>query len=222
MIFFPLFGGFCFSQWFALHRCQQELVKNIPTYLGEVNSIFNTYLKDEVVKVIDERYLQLSGREAIGKAVEVGGKVVSAQLKENVTTKDTLTASAISFLLRKVSDTEAVKEIAVSCIEEKLGETIMMDKDMTGELLNVKVGNILEDGILNTIIEKHIKNIFGGFKMNVILILLIGLAIPSAEIVLAHYLERKRKKTEMAMIQNNVTPTQSTDNKNQQNNKEII
>ena len=196
MVFFPLLGGFCFSQWFALHRCQQELVKNIPVYLGDANSAFNTYLKDEVVKVIDQRHLQLSGHEIIGKAATMAGSTVSAQLKEISATDTTLTAKASSILLSKAAETEVVKNMAVSYVEKKLGEAVMMDENMTNDVLNVKVENILEDGVLNTLLEKYIKNIFGGLKMNVVLILLIGLAIPAAEIILAHYLEKKRLKTE--------------------------
>lgn len=211
MAFFPLFGAFCFSQWFAFHRCQQELVKNIPTYLGDANSVFNTYLKDEVVKVIDERHLQLSGHEIIDKAAAKTGSTVSTQLKGNASTTDTtLTTKASSFLLSKAAETEVVKNMAVAYVEKKLEEAVMMDKNMTDEVLNVKIENILEDGVLNTVIEKYIKSIFVGLKMNVILIFFVGLAIPLAEIILAHYLERKRVKTEAESI----APVQSeTDNK---------
>ncbi|MFV0329028.1 MAG: hypothetical protein ACK5KL_04230 [Dysgonomonas sp.] len=221
MVFFPLLGGFCFSQWFALHRCQQELVKNIPTYLGDANSAFNTYLKDEVIKIIDARHLQLSGHEIIDKAATVAGSTVSTQLREISAANDTtLTAKASSYLLSKAAETEVVKNMAVSYVEKKLGETVMMDENMTNDVLNVKVENILEDGVLNTLLEKYIKNIFGGLKMNVVLILLIGLAIPAAEIILAHFLEKKRLKAEAAIISTPVTPpapsVQATEEDNQQ------
>lgn len=222
MIFFPLLGSFCFSQWFALHRCQQELVKNIPTYLGDANSAFNTYLKDEVIKIIDARHLQLSGHEIIDKAATMAGSTVSTQLKEISATDTTLTAKASSFLLSKAAETEVVKNMAVSYVEKKLGETVMMDGNMTNDVLNVKVENILEDGALNTLLEKYIKNIFGGLKMNVVLILLIGLAIPAAEIIMAHYLEKKRLKTEATAASlpttPSVQPTQPAGENNQETN----
>lgn len=201
MVFFPLFAGFCFTQWFALHRCQQELVNNIPTYLGDANSLFNTYLKDEVVKILDEKHLQLSGHEVIDKAATVAGSTVSSQIKETFSPTDTtLTAKASTFLLSKAAETEFIKNKAVEYVEEKLGSAVMMDKNTTTEVLNVKIENLLDNGILNTIIEKHIKNIFGGFKFQVLIILLIGLAIPVAEILLAHYLEKKRLKAEAASM----------------------
>ncbi len=163
---------------------------------------------------IDERHLQLSGHEIIDKAAAKTGSTVSAQLKENVSTTDTtLTAKTSSFLLSKVAETEVVKNMAVNYIEKKLGETVMMDENMTNDVLNVKIESILEDGVLNTIIEKYIKSTFGGLKMNVILIFFVGLAIPLAEIILAHYLERKRVKTAIE-IAPTVAPTQSAcDNK---------
>ncbi|WP_163306954.1 hypothetical protein [Dysgonomonas sp. 521] len=207
MAFFPLFAGFCFTQWFAMHTCERELVKNIPTYLGDANSLFNVYLKDEVVKILDEKHLQLTGHEAIDKAASLAGNTVSEQLKSNISTTDTtLTAKASSFLLSKVAETEFIKNKAVQYVEEKMGSAVMMDKNMTNEVLNVKIENILDDGVLNTIIEKHIRNLFGGFKMNALLIFLIGMAIPIAEIVLAHYLEKKHLKAEPAATASTVPP----------------
>lgn len=211
MVFFPLFAGFCFTQWFAIHTCERELVKNIPIYLGDANSLFNTYLKDEVVKILDERHLQLTGHEAIDKAASVAGSTASGLLKSNISTTDTtLTAKASSYLLSKAAETEFIKNKAVEYVEEKMGSAVMMDKNTTTEILNVKIENILDDGVLNTILEKHIKNIFGGFKMNVLLIFLIGMAIPLAEIILAHYLEKKRLKTEPAIMASTMPPALPT------------
>jgi len=189
MVFLPLFAGFCFTQWFALHNCQTQLVKNIPTYLGEANSAFNTYLKDEVEKVVEARYLEFTGREALTKTADLAGKTISDYIK---TTETDLGAKVSAFLI----ETDFVKDKAVSLLAEKVGEQVMMDKEMTQEMLDVKIQNVLNDGVLNTFIEKHIRNILGGFKMNILMIFMLGLTIPLAEIILAHYLERRRLNTE--------------------------
>ena len=187
MVFFPLFGAFCFTQWFALHNCQTQMVKNIPTYLGTANSTFNTYLKDEVAKVVEERYLEMTGRDALSTTADV----VTSTLSDYVKSTETDLGTKVSEMFL---ETEFIKEKAVSQLAEKVGEQLMMDKDMTQEMLDVKVSNILDDGVLNTVVEKHIRNIFGGMKLNIIIIFLVGILIPVCEILLAHYLERKRLK----------------------------
>lgn len=189
MIFFPLFGVFCCSQWFALHNCQTQLVKNIPTYLGDANSLFNTYLKDEVEKIVEAKHLELTGREALTKTVDLASKAIS----EYIDATETDLGDKVSSYLAK---TDIIKDKAVSLLAEKVGEQLLMDKDMTEDMLDVQIQNVLNDGVLNTVVEKHIRSIFGSFKLQVIMIFLIGIGIPLAEILLAHYLERKRIRKE--------------------------
>ncbi|MDU1889985.1 MAG: hypothetical protein E6767_04785 [Dysgonomonas sp.] len=189
MVFLPLFAGYCFTQWFGVHAIEKELVKNIPTYLGDANSAFNKYLKAEVEKVVAERHLKLTGHEVLDKGVDMAANTVSSLLQ---TADDKLETQLSAYLTK----TNFVKDMAVNHIVEKLGEQLLMDKELTHAVLDVKIQNLLDDGVLNTVIEKHIKNITGGFKMNALLIFFIGLLIPAAEILLAHYLEKKRLTSE--------------------------
>lgn len=191
-VFLPLFTGFCFTQWFGLHGCEREMVKNIPTYLGDANSAFNKYLKDEVVKVLEERHLALTGHEALYKAADLAGNTVSSLAQEVQPSDSGLTSKASNFIISKIVENDFIKKQAVKYIVETLGEKVLLDKELTNEVLNVKIENLLENGVLNTVLEKHIRNLFGGFKMNVLLIFLIGLAIPAIEIFIAHKLNKKQ------------------------------
>lgn len=187
MVFLPLFTGYCFTQWFAIHACEKELVKNIPTYLGDANSAFNKYLKAEVEKVVAERHLQLTGNEALDKGVSLATTTVSQYLKK----ADADLETKISAYLM---NTDFVKGQVVDRIVEKLGEQLMMDKELTQAVLDVKIQNLLNDGVLNTVVEKQIKKLTGSFKMSALLTFLIGILIPIIEIIIANYLERKRLK----------------------------
>jgi hypothetical protein len=185
MVFLPLFTGYCFTQWFAIHACERELVKNIPTYLGDANSAFNKYLKEEVEKRIAARYLKLTGHEALDKGVSYAANLANELIK---TTDEKLETKLSDYF----SQSDFIKKQAANYMAEKIGEQLMMDKDLTHELLDVKIQNLLNDGALDTLIEKHIKNFTGGMKMNVLLLFFIVLAIPIIEIILANYLEKKR------------------------------
>ena len=156
MVFLPLFAGFCFTQWFALHGCEREIVKNIPTYLGEANSAFNTYLRNEVEKIIDKRHIQLTGHDVIDKTASYASQTASTLLSEAQSADSSITAKASAFLISKVMETDFVKDQAVKYVESALGEEVLNDKELTNDLLNVKIENILTDGVLNTIIEKKV------------------------------------------------------------------
>lgn len=196
MVFLPLFAGYCFTQWFAVHACERQLVKNVPFYMGSANSAFNKYLKDEVEKVVEKRHLQLTGNEILDKGADLAINTASkltASIDESWESKLTAYAAKSGF----------VKDQIVDGLVEKLGEQILMDKELTQEVLDIKVQNLLEDGVLNTVVEKHIKKLSGGLKSNILLIFLIGIAIPTIEIIIANYLEKKRLSEESIDSQNN-------------------
>lgn len=189
MGFFPIFSGFCFSQWAALRSCESQLVNNIPTYLGAGNTFFNEHLKDELVDILEERHMQLTGHEVIDKSVSYVSETFTSTAESAKENTDNV---AVAYLLDKLSDTDFIKKEVVAKVEKSIGEKLLMDENLTKDVLDVKVENLLNDGVLNTIAEKHIRNIFGGFKWNVILIFFVGLLIPVIEIVVANYMEKKR------------------------------
>lgn len=195
MVFFPLFTGFCFAQWFAIHGCEREIVKNMPTYLGEANKAFNVYLKDEVEKIIDKKHLEMTGHEILDKTVSYAGRTAGEVLSDTELPEGGAADKASAYLMDRLVRTDFVKDQTVRYVENALGEKVLKDKDLTTDLLNVKIENILTDGVLNTILQKYTRSIFGGFKMNVLLMFLLVMAIPIAEIVLAHYLEKKRLRS---------------------------
>lgn len=191
MVFLPLFPGYCFTQWFSIHGCERELIKNIPTYLGDANSAFNKYLKYEVEKAVEAKHLQLTGHQVLDKGISFAAGLVS----EAIETTDNKLETKLSAYLAK---TDFMKEQVTDYIIEKLGEQLMTDKALTHEILDVKIQNLLDDGVLNTIVEKQIKKFTGGFKTSVLLLFLAVLAIPVIEILLANYWEKKRLSKENA------------------------
>lgn len=185
MVFLPLFAGYCFTQWFAVHACERELVKNIPTYLGDANFAFNKYLKDEVEKILEERHLQYTGHEVLDKGISLAANTVS----EAIQSADNKLETQLTAYMAK---TDFVKEQVADYIAEKIGEQLLMDKELTHELLDVKIQNLLDDGVLNIVVEKHIKSFTGGFKMNIVMLFLLVMALPAIEIIIANYLHKKK------------------------------
>lgn len=184
----PLIGGFFFTQWFALHKCQVQLADNVPVYLGKTNEVFNIYLKKEIEKVIKAKYLEMSGREMMEKSLTSIGDVVSGYIRET----ETGIGEKVSAYMMK---TGYFREQVIDRVSEKAAELLMTDKELTDELLDIKVREILDSGVFNTIVQTRIHQIFGGFKTHVALMFLLLLVIPVGEIILANYLARKKVAT---------------------------
>lgn len=195
-IILPLFIGFSFGQWAALHNCERQIIKNIPKYLGDANALYNTYLKIEVEKIICEDILKSSGNEllesAVGNAQSFIGKTLKSESNEEIQAnsyKDKISA----YLVQTFLESRYVRKLIVSEIRAKAGKALLMDKELAHDFFDVEIQKLLDNGLINTILEKHIKHLVGGFKMNVVLLLLLGIAIPLAEIIIANILYRKKQ-----------------------------
>lgn len=202
LIFFPLFIGFCAFQWSALHNCERQVVNNIPKYLGETNHLFNTYIKAEVVKIISEETLKASGNDLLDKAVSnlqsLSATLLKSEAKERseASEKNGISDAVSYYIASFLAETGFVRKYVVSEIKKKVGDVLLMDKKTINEFFDIEIGKILDSGILNTVIEKHIKSITGGLKANVWLLFLLGIALPVIEIIIAHKMYKPQKEQE--------------------------
>lgn len=199
----PLFLSFCAMQWSALHNVERQVVKNIPKYLGETNELFNLYLRAEFEKIISEEIRQSNSNKLLGKAVTGVQGVAGSYLKSLA--KETAEAEAdsqlkkgmnmaSSYLAGVVMESSFVKEKVLSEIRKKVGSTLLMNEELTNELFEVEFQRFLDNGVINTVLEKQVRNIVGGFKLNVWIMLLLGMLFPVSEIVIANWMHSKKKK----------------------------
>ncbi len=159
------------------------MINNIPVYLGKANSVFNIYLKDEIAKIAGAKYLEMTGKEIMDKTADLTKKSVS----DNMPPVEGDFGAMLSYHL---VHTDFFKEQIIS----RLAETLEMDENMTREVLDVKIQNLFEEGVLNAIIEQQLRNIFGTLKLNFLLVFFVVLCLAIAEIALANYWEKKKQE----------------------------
>lgn len=193
----PLFVAFSFTQWFALHNCERQIIHNIPKYLGDTNALYNAYLKSEVEKIVCEEILKSSSNELLESAVNSAQSFVGTILKSDsineiqaTSYKDKISAYAVQTFL----ESGYVRNLIIAEVRKQAGKVLLMDEELTKDFFDVEIQKLLDSGIFNTILEKHVKNLIGGFKANVLLVLLLGLALPTVEIIIANCLYRKKIK----------------------------
>lgn len=194
-IFFPFYAGFCFSQWFGFHAIEKQIVKNIPSMLGGSNALFNEYVKDELEKMIGKENLNITASQLVDKGLDATSDLLKATAidSDSITPRERTTMEIASILVKS----DAAKNQVKSTASGKMGDALGVSKTHAEEFMTTEVASILESGLVNSILEKKIKGIFGGLKLQVFFIFLIGMALPISEIVLAHYLERKRAKEKL-------------------------
>ncbi|NDV68727.1 hypothetical protein [Dysgonomonas sp. 25] len=200
MVFLPLYAGFCFTQWFAYNNVENQLVNNIPTYLGDTNELYEKHLKESLESSIYAHYLKYTGNELIDE----GYGYLTSIVKEKMDIEDAIEEKERS-TITKIKD-EAVLFLVSSYLKDKMtdkltttvDEKVMLKEGITKELLSIQIREILDTGVIETIMETHIRNIFGGLKSKAILMFVLGLAIPLIEIIIANILDKKAKRKALA------------------------
>lgn len=108
------------------------------------------------------------------------------------TQKTSYTDKITTYIVHSVIKSSYIRKMIVAETRNKVGKVLLMDKKLTNDFFDTEIQQLLNNGFLNTILEKHIRHLIGGLKANVLLILLIGLAIPLTEIIIAHLLIRRK------------------------------
>ena len=198
LLILPLFVGFSFAQWLALHNCEQQIVRNIPKYMDDTQILYDTYLKTEVEKIISEEILRLSGNELLRGTVETAQSLVGSAIvgeSEDQAQTESYKGKVSTYLVQTFLKGDYVKELIVSEARNQIGQVLLTDKNMTKELFDMEIQTLLDNGVIHTVLEKQIKHLIGGFKMNVLLILLAVLLVVCIEIVIARWFHKKKQKT---------------------------
>lgn len=205
MLFFPLYAGFCFTQWFAYNNVENQLVGNIQTYTEGVYELCDDHLKETIESMVHKRYLESS----VNELIDEGAFYLTEVLAESFEDKDVAEGKQKG-TFGKLRD-RFVSYLYVNYLKKELmgkftayvDEKVMLQEGITEELLNVRIQDIIDTGLVEIIIEKHIRNIFGGLKMKAILMFVLGISLPLIEIIIANYLDRKAKKKEQLINQMN-------------------
>ena len=197
--FLPFWGSFCFSQWFALYAVEKEIAGNISTIMNGSDEIFNKYLREYVEQQIGEGKLKITTNEGVDASVDL---IVS--LTNSMRLSEDSTSSKVNQLVSFVSNllkSDILKSETKNQIAEVISSNLGLEKDAVRDLMDTEIQSILDTGAVNTYVEAKLKSIFGGLRLQVFLIFLLGISIPLLEIILAHYLERKRKKEGMNRLE---------------------
>lgn len=189
MAFFPLFGAFCSAQWAATHTFERQAIRNIPKLADHASDLFGRHIKDAVISVVAEEHLEQSCIDLFGKGVDIAGKFVGEQLKfEN--------PGLNGKLMALLAQTDYVKDKVVDKMVEGIAAKLPIHEDVVRRLLNTNFNNLMDDGIISSIIANYVKMITGGLKSNILLIFAIGMGIPLVEILIANRMAKKRKDSD--------------------------
>ena len=99
--------------------------------------------------------------------------------------------SKVSFIFLKIFKGKTFSIIIKTGIEELVDKSLGLDKDVTQDVLKTKLDELLKEGVVTKIILIQIDKLFNGMKNTIYIIVFLILLIPTIEIAIAYWLNKK-------------------------------
>lgn len=194
-IVIPILAGFFGFKLGLINGIHHDLKEHLGTYTKSLDAAFSEEMNGKLTEVM-----------SVGNGTDLS-KVSMKDLVDSVSVtiydsyKQTLEYKAVavkSDLTSKVSvlllDLMSVKGISIALkkgITKLVEKSIGVDEEMTTEVMELRLSELLKSGLLTKIVGIQIDRLFNGLKNGIYLIFSIVLLIPAIEVFIAFYLHKK-------------------------------
>lgn len=205
-VLIPLICGFFAFKWQVVNKFGNNLAENITKDVKPVDLM----VKDKLSGIVNGLYLNKSENLEGKIPVSVNDliNILSDTLYVNYLqitkverpdSQNELVNKAIKLYIR-VTKSEGIAFLIKKGVSKVLAKQLRLKEETTKQMMDTKLGKLFDDGILCTIVDCEIKQVFGGMKNSILTMLAVILAIPLIEIAIANWLFRKEVKNAAAQI----------------------
>ncbi|MGB1248271.1 MAG: hypothetical protein ACPG4Z_05255 [Chitinophagales bacterium] len=205
LIGIPIFAIYTGFKYGAINAIHKNVEQEITIQMEELSSILSESIGDEWASALttgeyacefceDNLLLELTPANAL----DVGVLLVFdeySQILQQLENHEKPILQKIGLVLTKTIQVKIVSWAVKKGIE-KLLEKAGLSPDIADEMLDTKMNELLEGGILAKIISIQLGEIFGGLKKSTLLLFFGLLLLPVGEIAYAHYWLRSQKSIE--------------------------
>ncbi len=203
----PLLGIYFAFQWGALNNMQQQLKVNLMAKMKDYNEGMDTswekYISQALTTGITDGSvptIELSANNVVEIATEALYLRYQTSIDTTFGNTDNIAVNAIAYI-NHLTDGKVMSYAVKKGIYKLLESSLAMDEDMSTELMETRLDELLKQGILSKILGLQIDRVFKPLKQATILVFLIILAFPIFEIVLANYWLYEQEKAAIDKLQ---------------------
>lgn len=191
-VLIPCVSGFLGFKYGLANAVQNDLKEHINAYTEQLNkqfvadSTFNVAMLLTGNSKLGDVAPHISSNELIDLLAEYFYKRYGFAL-EATASSDKSVSGKIAYLFFKITKNKGISFLMKKGIKKIIVDQIGIDEEMTTDLMNTKIDEIIKDGLLKKIVIVQIDKIFGSIKTSVLITLGIILLIIGVEIGYAHY-----------------------------------
>lgn len=181
-------------KWGLINGVQNDLKEHAKAYTSDLSKSFNMSVSNNFKAFfVGGKYdskLNFSPNEGIEAVSDLLYQNYGASL-ENMVASDNKIEAKVSFIFLKIFKGKTFSIIIKTGIEELVDKSLGLDKDVTQDVLKTKLDELLKEGVVTKIILIQIDKLFNGMKNTIYIIVFLILLIPTIEIAIAYWLNKK-------------------------------
>jgi len=196
LIGIPLLSGFFGFKYGLANAVQKDLKTHIDAYTQQMQQHFNSDSTFDITMILagNKNLSNASPHISTNEAIDLLSEYFYnryGEVLEQTSKKDGTVNGKISYLFLKITKSKGIAFMIKKGIKNIVSEKVGLGEDVTADLLDTKIDELIKDGLLKKIVVVEIDKVFGSIKSGVLLTLGFILLLCGIEIGIANYKLRK-------------------------------
>ncbi len=196
-IVLPLLSGFFGFKYGMANAVEKDLIKHTDSYS---TAIENSFLADSsgILKAVlsgDVNMAKNTPGISVNNSIDVLTYVIydsyGATLEKAAKANNTVTAKVAGLFL-KVTQSMVISKMVKKTLHNVISEKVGLGEELSDKLMETKLNELIKNGIFKEIAIIQIKQVFGGIKKGVLIMLSLVFGACIIEIGIAHYYLKKQ------------------------------
>jgi hypothetical protein len=193
-IILPLLAGFLWMKWGFFNSLRKDIKAHTEIYIKHIPSSFDTQTSAAVSNFLHNKNTSLSALTT-DQLIDAVVDVIYTQYSTMLSQQQTLEKGSnvlLSWAL-KLTKGKGVAQLIRDTIRKTLKEKLGLDEAVSNDLMASRIDEIIKMGLFAKIGLIQADHFIKGLQKGILITFCILMAIPLAEVIIAHYLLKKKQ-----------------------------
>ncbi|QHS60886.1 hypothetical protein [Chitinophaga agri] len=192
-ILLPLLSGFLWAKWGFFKSLRKDIKAHTEVYIKQIPPSFDTSISGAVHTYMQDNKATLSTMST-DQLIDVLADVIYTQYYSTLSSQETAKQVSNTFFswVLKLTKGKGMAQLIKHNIHKILKEKLGLDEEVSKELMASRIEEVVRMGLFAKIALIQADHFLKGIQKGVLILFCILMAVPLAEVLIAHYLLKKK------------------------------
>lgn len=191
----PLLAGFFGFKWGLFSSLRKDIKQHTSTYIEHIPASFDDQTSGAIRAFFKDDITHYTTDQLIDTTAEIIYRQYYATLDKQALLKDK--SNMLVNFIAGITKGKGVAYFMKKSIHKLLSEKAGLNEDVSKDLMASRIDEIIKAGLFAKIILIQLDHFLQGVQKGILVTFFLILLIPVIEILIAHYLHRKKIKAEI-------------------------